>query len=907
MAGGDAAGESGSGRRLVVYLGPSMRQADAKKLLPQAEYCPPIRRGDLDALPASAIVGMVDGEFEQSLAVSPREIRNAVERGITILGSSSMGALRAAEVPGVIGVGRVFQMFKDGTIERDDEVALLFDPDSFRSVTEPMVNIRHAVERLVSAETIAASVGKRIVAAAARLHYRDRAYPRILREAGLGDRSDLADLQRILRSFDLKREDAQLLLERLPEYLDRRAPEPGAPVVQLSGPEYADQMTGAEAIATFDADAPVLLWESGDVVEFAALVRFLALTGKLLPAARRAVARFALDGNLVEVATPDGDHPDAQALLHDVQRSWGWFIPDEVTITLRDLGVGLDDLAVRLDEEAAGRVKVLGLVREGDPDFLKALRAELVMDDLALKREVLRLGSVRALAAVGRRTGATPTAPELERVRRALCRAHALPTWRDVTDALARVGLTMAETDALVDELALAHRAAAPLIERFDGVPPARRPKIPWPRLAKRLRLGRGRKAPGDPRYSLRLAAAEKLSRRLAQQIGVTRVGQIGELDELGIHISQAFRPNDNWSTTVGSGKGMTPAAARVGGVMEEVEKYCIEVVPEDDERDASHDELVAEGLNVIDPATLDLPFDSSYRPDRKLGWARALELLTVRPIWVPTALKRAQRVRNDVFYTERGGRKATAANGLGAGFTLEEAIVHAACEAIERHATRLAELQQQNPGRCGPWRYPFVDLATAPARVREIVGRVTKTGLLVKVQDITSEIRVPTFEARFLVDAFRGEPRASFQGWGAHPDPEVAMTMALFEAAQTKLGNIAGAREDLTITARSLGRHERSRPERAENIEPWLDTATRGVPFASLGGRAIRGLADEVAWLLERLVDAGLGQVVLIDLSRPELAPARVVKVVLPGIESNNPFFTGLRARALVAHDLLR
>src|SRR4051812_34796576 len=106
----------------VVFLGPSLPLEHAKRTLPGADYRPPIKRGDLDAIPGGTIVGMIDGVFGQTLAISPEEIREAVDRGVTIYGSSSMGALRAAEVRGVLGVGRIFEMYRSGAIERDDGV-----------------------------------------------------------------------------------------------------------------------------------------------------------------------------------------------------------------------------------------------------------------------------------------------------------------------------------------------------------------------------------------------------------------------------------------------------------------------------------------------------------------------------------------------------------------------------------------------------------------------------------------------------------------------------------------------------------------------------------------------------------------------------------------------------------------
>ncbi len=131
----------------VVFLGPSMAVAEAQGLL-DAEYQPPICRGDIDRLPAGIrFIGIIDGEFFQNLAVSPKEIIRALDRGIKVFGSSSMGALRAAETHtfGMVGVGRVFEMFRDGILDADDEVAVAYERGTYRALSDPMVNLREGL------------------------------------------------------------------------------------------------------------------------------------------------------------------------------------------------------------------------------------------------------------------------------------------------------------------------------------------------------------------------------------------------------------------------------------------------------------------------------------------------------------------------------------------------------------------------------------------------------------------------------------------------------------------------------------------------------------------------------------------------------------------------------------------
>jgi ribosomal protein S12 methylthiotransferase accessory factor len=58
--------------------------------------------------------------------------------------------------------------------------------------------------------------------------------------------------------------------------------------------------------------------------------------------------------------------------------------------------------------------------------------------------------------------------------------------------------------------------------------------------------------------------------------------------------------------------------------------------------------------------------------------------------------------------------------------------------------------------------------------------------------------------------------------------------------------------------------------------------------------------------WCLERLRSANVDHALVVDLTKPSIEPASVVRVILPGLETNNPFYTGTRARLLLLNDLL-
>src|SRR5215207_9624276 len=137
--------------RAIVFSGPSL-PLSAVPQRPDLEWRPPLRQGDLRraAMEGPDVLGVVDGYFETSPTVWHEEILFALDRGIAVYGAASIGALRAAELRtyGMIGVGRIFEWFRDGTLKDDDEVALLHGPPElgFLPLTEAMVNVRATVQ-----------------------------------------------------------------------------------------------------------------------------------------------------------------------------------------------------------------------------------------------------------------------------------------------------------------------------------------------------------------------------------------------------------------------------------------------------------------------------------------------------------------------------------------------------------------------------------------------------------------------------------------------------------------------------------------------------------------------------------------------------------------------------------------
>lgn len=171
----------------VVFIGPSLPLEEAKLILPQAKYLPPAKRGDLTAavVAGAETIVVIDGVFFQDRAVGHREILSALRAGVRVYGSSSMGALRASEMDtlGMIGVGEIYHWYRNGNIIADDEVSLVYDPETHTALSEPMVNIRASFSAAAAAGVIDTAEETELLRACKAVYYPDRTYRRVIRDA----------------------------------------------------------------------------------------------------------------------------------------------------------------------------------------------------------------------------------------------------------------------------------------------------------------------------------------------------------------------------------------------------------------------------------------------------------------------------------------------------------------------------------------------------------------------------------------------------------------------------------------------------------------------------------------------------------------------------------------------------
>jgi hypothetical protein len=206
----------------IIFAGPSLPPASRPIAEPGIEWRPPARQGDVyrAAQTGPTAIGIIDGYFEFVPAVWHKEILWAMAHGIPVFGAASIGALRAAELHafGMRGVGRIYEWFRDGVLEDDDEVAVLHGPEElgYPPLTEAMVNIRATLDEAARIGILPPDLAARLTEIAKSLFYKERTYDAVLQKtAGSGlPAAPLRDLTNWLPTsrIDQKRLDAVALL-----------------------------------------------------------------------------------------------------------------------------------------------------------------------------------------------------------------------------------------------------------------------------------------------------------------------------------------------------------------------------------------------------------------------------------------------------------------------------------------------------------------------------------------------------------------------------------------------------------------------------------------------------------------------------------------------------------------------
>lgn len=217
----------------IIFLGPSLSHDKARKIF-DADYRPPAKKGDflrLAADPNVRMVGFVDGVFLQDYPPTPIEVYQlARKQGVLLAGAASLGALRAVELEkfGMVGIGKIFQLYKSGKVDADDEVAVTFAlEEDYPLQSEAMIDIRFNLFLARKKGIIGKKAKVALAKVAKEIYFPHRNYAQIIEEtkhrhpASAGEINSFASYIASNRK-SLKEIDAIRLVQYLKEQYESR-------------------------------------------------------------------------------------------------------------------------------------------------------------------------------------------------------------------------------------------------------------------------------------------------------------------------------------------------------------------------------------------------------------------------------------------------------------------------------------------------------------------------------------------------------------------------------------------------------------------------------------------------------------------------------------------------------------
>lgn len=387
--------------------------------------------------------------------------------------------------------------------------------------------------------------------------------------------------------------------------------------------------------------------------------------------------------------------------------------------------------------------------------------------------------------------------------------------------------------------------------------------------------------------------ASETLVRlqETGRALGVTRIADITGLDRVGIPVFSSVVPCSDDGISVYSGKGLRPIDAKVGALMEAIERQTALKIrlPHISARYAE----LSRQSSTLDPSRINQELSEDFSAESECAWVQGEDLFSGRKYWVPAKL--AGYMWDDLPHASP--YKLTDTNGLASGNIRLEAICHALCELVERDAWTFAELgskflpavrrhilkKRSSNGSDDLDYCPCVDV---PPGV-EVFRAFVDAGLRPQVRDITSALGVPAFLASVADDSISGFPMSHI-GFGAHPNAEVALRRALTEVAQSRCVDIQGVREDILQShecAEEFEVHQR-RVAVVDRSNWALGESSSRRPFEEIESYCFDDLEMDLHFLMERLEAAGLSEAIVVDFT-PGCVTHSVVRVIVPGIES--------------------
>ncbi len=370
---------------------------------------------------------------------------------------------------------------------------------------------------------------------------------------------------------------------------------------------------------------------------------------------------------------------------------------------------------------------------------------------------------------------------------------------------------------------------------------------------------------------------------KVKETAGMLSFRNATDVDRIGISVFTCDRIRPDGSKTSHTGKGVSPIQAQVSITMEAIERYCSEFREEYAGKLVRGSfESLAKRFHVLDPQELILSHSSDYRHDLEIDWVRGQDLSEDREILVPACAV------YHPFCPDGSFLFSTHTNGIAAGNTYEEAIIHGLAELIERDAWSIAKYTHRFHDAL------FLEDEPGNRFIIDVLRQFEKADIEIVAKNLTTDIDVPVVAA-FSRDLVYRE-MVPIDGFGAHLDPRVALVRALLEIATTRAlflqkHGLEGLCDTNPLYLQGEGYEDDPR------FYAYDQKSLR-----ELDGGFSDDILDDVRTMIARLNAAGLHRVIAVDLWREDIGMP-TVRMIVPGLESYcfDPSRSGKRAASFL------
>ncbi|HEY7079179.1 MAG TPA: YcaO-like family protein, partial [Nitrososphaeraceae archaeon] len=191
------------------------------------------------------------------------------------------------------------------------------------------------------------------------------------------------------------------------------------------------------------------------------------------------------------------------------------------------------------------------------------------------------------------------------------------------------------------------------------------------------------------------------------------------------------------------------------------------------------------------------------------------------------------------------------------------------------------------------PTIFPEVDIseiANEMNSIKKLVNRFNRSGISLTIKKITQhDIGIPTFVAS-SVEWISHEYGLFAKGYGTHNDARIALIRAITEMSQTRAVNIQGARDDLKkiLYKENDEIYMRKWPFMAALQTTGQTKAVHKckIKFDEIVTYNSNDILDDINLILNKLRQAGLKRIIIVDLTNPKLE-IPVVRAIVPGLET--------------------